>query len=135
METESDLAAAARVWNDPSESLEDVNRRIHDGASLELLAARGQTYVDQIFGLFPYARPKDGASIMEIGSGVGYIMEAMENGSRIRGITPGQIMGLDIAEHMIARARLRLHGNPMFSFIHYNGIHVPLPDRSLDLDL
>ena len=59
-------------------------------------------------------------------------MEAMESGSRSRGITPHQIMGLDIAEHMIARAKGRLQGNPIFSFIHYDGIRVPLPDYSLD---
>ena len=133
MKTESDLTAAASIWNDPSETLEDVNRRIHDGVPAGSLAARGQSYVDQIFDLFPYARPKEGASIMEIGSGMGYIMEAMERGCRAREITPGQIIGLDIAEHMIARAKPRLLGNPIFSFLHYDGIHVPLPDRSLDL--
>ena len=133
MKAESDLTAAARIWNDPSETSEDVNRRIHDGVPARSLAARGQAYVDQIFGLFPYARPKEGASIMEIGSGMGYIMEAMERGCRVREIMPNQIIGLDIAEHMIARAKSRLLGNPIFSFLHYDGIHVPLPDRSLDL--
>jgi hypothetical protein len=82
------------VWNDPTESLENVNRRIHDGVPLESLAARAQSYVDQIVGLFPYARLKDSASIMEIGSGVGYIMEAMDAGSRARGRTPRKIVGL-----------------------------------------
>jgi ubiquinone/menaquinone biosynthesis C-methylase UbiE len=133
MQTESDLSAAAKVWNNPSESSESVNRRIHDGVPLEALAARGQSYVDQIFGLFPYARLKDGASVMEIGSGVGYIMEAMDKGARARGITLGKIMGLDVAEHMLERAMARLCGNPIFSFIHYDGLHVPLPDDSLDL--
>lgn len=133
MQTVSDLAAASRVWNDPGESLESVNRRIHDGIPLDLLAARSQSYVDRIFGLFPYARPKDGASILEIGSGVGYIMQAMEEGIRSRGITPGKIIGLDIAEHMIARAEDRLYGNSIFSFLHYDGLHVPLPNCSLDL--
>jgi hypothetical protein len=74
----SDLVAAATAWNNPSESSEDVSRRIHDCVPLESPAARAQSYVDQIFGLFPYARLKDGASIMEIGSGVGYIMEALD---------------------------------------------------------
>jgi SAM-dependent methyltransferase len=120
------------VWNDPSESLANVNRRIHDGVPLESLSARGQSWVDHIFDLFPYRRPKDNASIMEIGSGVGYIMEAMGNGCSERGIRPGQIIGLDIAEHMIARASARLYGNPMFSFVHYDGVRVPLPDQSLD---
>jgi ubiquinone/menaquinone biosynthesis C-methylase UbiE len=133
MQMESDLSAAAKVWNDPNESLESVNRRIHDGVPLEALAARGQSYVDQIFGLFPYARLKDGASVMEIGSGVGYIMEAMDKGARARKITLGKIIGLDVAEHMLERAKSRLFGNPLFSFMHYDGLHVPLPDRSLDL--
>jgi len=133
MQIQSDLAAAAKVWNDPSENLESVSQRIHDGVPVELLSARGQSYVDQIFGLFPYARPKDGASIMEIGSGVGYIMEAMDKGTRARGMTPREIIGLDIAEHMIELAKARLHGNPIFRFAHYDGVHVPLPDHSLDL--
>src|SRR5438876_5052574 len=129
MQTVSDFAAAAKVWNDPNETLDSVNRRIHDGVPLESLGERAQFYVDQIFGLFPYARPKDGASIMEIGSGVGYIMEAMEDGCRVRGITPRKITGLDIAEHMIVRASARLHGNPIFSFVHYDGVCVPLSDH------
>lgn len=133
MKTESGLAAAAKVWNDPGESLDSVIHRIHDGVPSELLADRAKAYVDHIFGLFPYARPKDGASIMEIGSGVGYIMEAMEKGVRARGITANKIVGLDIAEHMITRAETRLHRNPIFSFVHYDGIDVPLPDHSLDL--
>jgi ubiquinone/menaquinone biosynthesis C-methylase UbiE len=130
---ESEIAASTKVWNDPNESLEGVIGRIHDGVPVELLEARGQSYVDQIFGLFPYARPADGASIMEIGSGVGYIMEAMDKGARARGITLGKIMGLDIAEHMLERAKSRLSGNPIFSFVRYDGLHVPLPDSSLDL--
>jgi ubiquinone/menaquinone biosynthesis C-methylase UbiE len=133
MQTDSDLTAAAKVWNDPNESLDSIKRRIHDGVPLESLAARAQSYVDHIFGLFSYAHPKDGASIMEIGSGVGYVMEAMNNGSRARGIIPGKIIGLDIAERMIERAKDRLFENPIFSFVHYNGIHIPLPDRSFDL--
>ena len=133
MQTDSDLAVATKVWNDPNESMESVNRRIHDGVPLEQLEARAHSYVDGIFDFFPYVRPKNGASIMEIGSGVGYIMEAMDKGLRDRGIKPGEIIGLDIAEHMLERAKTRLLGNPVFSFIHYDGIHVPLPDHSLDL--
>jgi ubiquinone/menaquinone biosynthesis C-methylase UbiE len=133
MRTESDLSAAAKVWNNPSESPDSVNRRIHDGVPLEALAARGQSYVDQIFGLFPYAHPKDGASVMEIGSGVGYIMEAMDKGARARGTILGKVIGLDVAEHMLVRAKSRLFDNPIFSFVHYDGLHIPLPDRSLDL--
>jgi ubiquinone/menaquinone biosynthesis C-methylase UbiE len=132
MQVESDLVASAKVWNDPSESMESVNRRIHDGAPIELLTDRAQAYVRQVFDLFSYANPKDGASVMEIGSGAGYIMEAMYEGTRARGINPDKIIGLDIAEHMIARAKTRLHANPIFSFLHYDGVHVPLPDQSLD---
>ncbi len=60
-------------------------------------------------------------------------MEAMERGCRQRKIAPAQIIGLDIAENMIARAQSRLIGNSIFSFLHYDGIYVPLPERSLDL--
>jgi ubiquinone/menaquinone biosynthesis C-methylase UbiE len=133
MQAEGDLAAAARVWNDPNESTENVIRRIHDGVPIEQLEARAQSYVGGFFDLFPYARPRNGASIMEVGSGVGYIMEAINRGSRACGVTPGEIIGLDIAEHMLERAKTRLAGNPLFSFLHYDGVRVPLPDRSLDV--
>jgi ubiquinone/menaquinone biosynthesis C-methylase UbiE len=133
VQIDNDLAVAARVWNDPDESLESINRRIHDGVCTELLTARVESYANQIFDLFPYARPKEGATIMEIGSGVGYIMDAMDKATRFREITPNRIIGLDIAEHMLARARNRLYGNPIFSFLHYDGVYVPLPDHSLDL--
>jgi ubiquinone/menaquinone biosynthesis C-methylase UbiE len=134
MQAEGELASATKVWNDPNESMESVALRIHDGVPLGSLEARAQSYVDCIFDFFPYARPPtEGASIMEIGSGIGYIMEAMDKGCRARGILPGGIIGLDIAEHMLGRAKTRLSENPVFSFLHYDGRHVPLPDRSLDV--
>jgi len=132
MQTSSDLAAAAKTWDDPNESLDSIQRRIHDGVPLDALVARGQSYVNQIFDQFPSARPPSDASFMEIGSGVGYIMQAMREGASRRGFTPRQIIGLDISEHMISLARSRLQDDPTYSFVHYDGIRVPLPDQSLD---
>jgi len=45
---------------------------------------------------------------------------------------PATITGLDIAENMLAKAKLRLGGSGPYRFLHYDGITVPLPDASLD---
>jgi ubiquinone/menaquinone biosynthesis C-methylase UbiE len=133
IEEQSDLVAAARTWNSRDETLESVNRRIHDGTPLGNLTQRASGYVAGIFNLFNYAVLKDDASVMEIGSGTGYIMEALDTFAKYHRIRLRQIIGLDIAEHMIEKAKLRLGSRPRFSFIHYDGINVPLPDKSLDM--
>lgn len=125
-----DVAVAARTWNDPSLTLDDANRRIHDGVPLEQLQDRADGYVRTIFERFPYAAPPAGAHCLEIGSGVGWIMEALER--HLASAPPASITGLDIAENMLALARGRLGGRPPFRFLHYDGRHVPLPDASLD---
>jgi ubiquinone/menaquinone biosynthesis C-methylase UbiE len=60
-------------------------------------------------------------------------MEALERALAEQSITPQAIIGLDIAEHMLARARQRLGARLPFEFLHYDGVTVPLPDQSLDL--
>jgi ubiquinone/menaquinone biosynthesis C-methylase UbiE len=128
----SELLAAAAIWDDPSESLESVNARIHDGVSLDQLQARADRYVGEIFSYFPYVRVPSQGRCLEIGSGTGFIMEAAARALAERGVTPQTIIGLDIAQHMLARAQQRLGSRPPFEFLHYDGINVPLPDQSLD---
>ena len=82
-----DLLVAADVWNDPAESLDSVNRRIHDGVPLHRLEERARNYVAHILDPFPYAEVKAGSSILEIGSGTGYIMSAMDQETRSRGFS------------------------------------------------
>jgi ubiquinone/menaquinone biosynthesis C-methylase UbiE len=130
---QSDLAAAARTWNILDEPLESVNRRIHDGVSLDDLEQRANHYVAAMFNLFPYASLKNDASVMEIGSGTGYIMEALDSYAKSQSIRLQRIVGLDIAEHMIEKAKRRLGERPEFSFVHYDGVSVPLPDKSFDM--
>lgn len=69
---------------------------------------------------------------MEIGVGVGYVMQAA-----VRRYAPEKMVGLDIASGMIDKARQRLErdavGTQAFEFLHYNGVDVPWPSASFDL--
>jgi ubiquinone/menaquinone biosynthesis C-methylase UbiE len=125
------MHAAFTTWNVKEESLEAIERRIHDGFPEAQLRVRAEAYVDSLLGRFPWARPAPQAKIMEIGGGVGYVMEAA-----LRRLDPAHITGLDVAENMIEKARQRLERDgvhdPRIGFLHYDGIHVPLPDDSFD---
>jgi len=125
---------AAQTW-DKTESLADTNRRIHDGASGDAeLRARANTYVSHlVFGNYPHATPRAGADILEIGSGVGWIMAAMNEHLSARDASPKSIVGLDIAPNMLAKAKERLGERPPYGFQLYDGLKVPFEDRSLDL--
>lgn len=132
-EDSSDLIAAAKVWDDPNESLESVIARIHDGLPADALVKRADCYVGQMIELFKYAPlPPDGV-VMEIGGGVGFIMEAMARAAESQGINLRTIIDLDIASNMIENARRRLGDRRNFEYLHYDGITVPLPDSSLDM--
>lgn len=127
------LAAAAATWNDPNETLESVNARIHDGVPLDRLAARADEYVEAIFAHFPYIHLPRKPVCLEIGPGTGYIMEALGRELRRRTNPPAWIGGLDIAENMLAKAKARLAGKGPFRFLHYDGMTIPLADASVDL--
>jgi len=112
----------ADTWK-RQEDLESLNARIHDGAPPELLLDRARTYRELLFEItWPEARPREGEWTLEFGSGVGWIMQAMLERYPI-----ARAVGLDISENMIARATERLH-DPRASFIHYDGLHIPLND-------
>jgi ubiquinone/menaquinone biosynthesis C-methylase UbiE len=129
----NDLYAAATAWNDPAQTIEAANADIHDGVSADQFVARAEDYVRQIFAYFTYLTVPQHARILEIGSGTGFIMEAMARALAARNVEPQTIIGLDIAEHMLAKARQRLGDRRPFGFLHYDGFDVPLPDQSLDL--
>ena len=123
---------AFRAWDRASESLEDTEQRIHDGASTaEELNNRARAYVETMVELFPYAMPRQGAVIMEIGSGVGYVMEAA-----MRKFRPAKLIGLDVAPSMVEKAKKRISRDVRetlpFEFLLYDGVGIPVEDNSVD---
>ena len=115
-----DLSAAAATWNKREESLNSVNARIHDGVPLGALDERADRYVGGIFGTFPYVKLASGATVMEVGSGTGYIMQAMARHLHKTSNDPARIIGLDIAENMLEKAKQRIKNTGPFEFLHYN---------------
>src|SRR5207248_9678583 len=83
--------------------------------------------------VYPYTARPPSPDCLEIGPGTGFIMEALERALTARGQAPKSITGLDIAEHMLDKARQRLGDRLPYRFLHYDGLAVPLADRSLDL--
>lgn len=121
-----DTDSYKRPWTRPS-TLDQLNRRIHDGVAVEDLKARAENRRDVFFQLlFPYAAPAEGSKVLELGQGVGWIMEAMLDAFPI-----GEITGLDISENMIQRASERWQ-DPRARYVTYDGLHVPLEDDSMD---
>jgi SAM-dependent methyltransferase len=125
---------AAQTWN-RIESLEETNIRSHDGATGdEALMVRATSYVQNLlFGKFPQAIPQPGSKILEIGCGVGWTMQAMNEYLSGLDAQPKQITGLDIAPNMLAKAKQRLGERPPYAYQLYDGIRIPFPDLSFDL--
>jgi len=122
---------AFQTWEARGESLDSVEKRIHDGVPLAHLHRRANEYLDTLEILFPESKPKPGGQILEIGSGVGYVMEAAA-----RRYAPRRIVGLDVASGMIEKARERFARDGVdtgiMEFVHYDGVDVPLPSDSFD---
>jgi ubiquinone/menaquinone biosynthesis C-methylase UbiE len=115
-----------QAWVRPS-TLDNLNRRIHDAVPLQELGDRAADRRDTFFEqLFPYARPAKGAKVLELGPGVGWIMEAMLDRYPI-----GEITGLDVSPVMIEQAQERWHDDRA-KYVLYDGLHVPLEDDSFD---
>ena len=122
----SELQELAKIFD-----ADDVSW-IHDGVKTEKeLVERGDGLVKFLFSPFPDLKLENGFVALEIGSGLGYIMEGLERYFRIQGLQVGRIIGLDIAAKMLEKAKARLSAPP-FEFLHYDGVHVPLEDGSLD---
>jgi ubiquinone/menaquinone biosynthesis C-methylase UbiE len=120
---------AFTTWHPADEPLELVEKRLHGGVADPNARAGG--HIIRMARRFPWSVPRPGAHILEIGSGVGHIMEAAAEKFQ-----PARIVGLDISEKMMemARQRLRRDGvdDARFEFVHYDGITVPLPGRTFD---
>lgn len=125
------MHAAFKAWDRASEPLETTELRIHDGAPLEGLGKRAHWYLNTLRHCFPWTIPRPGAVVMEIGGGLGYVMEAA-----LAQFDPRRVIGLDVAPSMIekAKARLRRDGvtDPRLEFLSYDGVTIPLSDNSVD---
>ncbi|MEZ5502730.1 MAG: class I SAM-dependent methyltransferase [Halioglobus sp.] len=109
------------------ESLQQLNKRIHDGVPPDRLWDRAVDRRDTFFDvLFPYAQPPSGAQVLELGSGVGWIMQAMLARFAIASIT-----GLDISKNMTEKAQQRWQ-DPRASYMVYDGQSINLPDDMFD---
>jgi ubiquinone/menaquinone biosynthesis C-methylase UbiE len=125
------MHTAFQTWNQSREPLESVEARIHDGVPLDRLHDRANGYLNTLFTLFPYAAPKRTDVALEIGPGVGYIMQAVMNR-----FAPAQIVGVDVAPAMINHAKARLERDQVdttnWRFEAYDGVTMPFADRSID---
>jgi SAM-dependent methyltransferase len=123
---------AFKTWDIAEESLESVEARIHDGVPREKLHARAGGYARRVLGAAPWLRLGHADTIVEVGPGVGYIMQAVAEQSGAAAIT-----GLDVAPSMIAHAHARLVRDALsperFRFQHYDGVHFPWADGTVDL--
>jgi ubiquinone/menaquinone biosynthesis C-methylase UbiE len=121
-----DSAAYKKTWEQPS-SLDALNQRIHDGVPVDQLAERAAERRDLCFEeLFPYARPAEGATVLEVGPGVGWIMESV-----LARYPVAEIVGLDVSKTMIEAARQRW-SDPRASYVLYDGLRAPLADDAFD---
>lgn len=109
------------------QDLATLNARIHDGVPAESLMDRGRGYRDWVFDMFPDARPQPGDHVLELGSGVGWIMEAVLERFEIR-----EIVGLDISPNMVKRARERFK-HPKAGFVLYDGLRMPFGDGRFEV--
>ncbi|HKF77859.1 MAG TPA: class I SAM-dependent methyltransferase [Candidatus Dormibacteraeota bacterium] len=117
-----------QVWQDAYD-LDALNVRLHDGVPLDHLADRGRSYRDLMFQRFyPLAAPRPGDRVLEIGGGVGWIMQAVLEG--YPGIS--ELVDLDISENMIRRAQERW-SHPKVRYQLYDGLTFPFPDDSFDV--
>jgi ubiquinone/menaquinone biosynthesis C-methylase UbiE len=122
---------AFKAWDNVSEPLDDTEMRIHDGAARDQLAQRANRYLSDLRGMFPYTIPARGGVVMEVGSGLGWIMQAA-----LAQLEPRSIIGLDVAPSMIAKARIRLRRDRVddgrLGFLLYDGVTIPVRDDSVD---
>lgn len=125
------MITAFQTWEAEGETLEDVERRIHDNVSLPELKDRARAYVKMMFELFPWAKVSPVGTAVEVGPGVGYIMEAFLERKGI-----AKLIGLDVASGMIKQARQRMLRDrippSLFEFVHYDGLKFPFEDASID---
>jgi ubiquinone/menaquinone biosynthesis C-methylase UbiE len=122
---------AFKVWDNTEEPLESIEARIHDGVPRDELRRRARDYVDWIVKRLPKRLPSD-TVVVEVGPGVGYIMQEVAERTAV-----SRVIGLDVAPHMVKRARERLarDGAPAdrFDFVLYDGTTFPWPAEHVDV--
>ncbi len=122
-----------RTWP-PIERIEEIGSRIQDDVSDEAMVTRAAFYVQNfLLDRFPHAVPPAGSDILEIGSGAGWIMQALNEYLRALGVAPKRVVGLGIAPNMLAKAQERLGNRVPYLHQLYFGARIPFPDRSFDL--
>lgn len=114
-----------KVWQ-REDPLYILNHRLHDGVKPDQLAKRAEDRVERFFVRhFPNAIPTQNAKVLELGSGVGWIMQAFLQ----QFPCTTSITGLDISANCIQKARKRWLDNRA-NFVLYNGISIPFADNS-----
>lgn len=135
MVSDTFFTKAAAAWNVENEPLEHINRRIHDNAPIDQLHQRADRYVTTAFNRFDHPEVM-GGRVLEVGSGVGFIMEALDR--HLKPKFPNRIItGLDISASMIDKAKQRLAGSPALAqgaltFASYDGLTTPFADNTFD---
>jgi ubiquinone/menaquinone biosynthesis C-methylase UbiE len=122
---------AFKVWDNAGEPLESVEARIHDGVPAEELRSRALGYINWMAKRLPKRLPPDSV-VVEVGPGVGYIMEAFAERTAV-----SRVIGLDVAPQMVERARERIarDGQPAdrFEFVLYDGTTFPWDADQVDV--
>jgi ubiquinone/menaquinone biosynthesis C-methylase UbiE len=108
--------------------LQTLQVTIHDGVPEEQLRDRGRAYRDAMFGLYPRAAPGAGARVLEIGPGVGWIMESVIEAYP----DLGEVVGLDVSPE-ISKAAYERWSDPRAHFVAYDGLRWPFADGALDV--
>ena len=68
---------AFKTWDAAGETLESVEARIHDGIPVDRLHDRARSYARRVLKTAPWLSVKSSDAIVEVGPGVGYIMQAV----------------------------------------------------------
>lgn len=118
-----------RLWRQQAD-LATLQRTLHDDVppDTKSLMARARGYRDTLFGdLYPNAAPAAGSRVLEVGPGVGWIMQGMLEGfPKIRDIT-----GLDVSPTVAREARRRWAPPGVFHTT-YDGLRFPFADDTFD---
>jgi len=123
----SDEGSSYKTTWEKEDPLYILNIRLHDGVKKDQLWDRAINRRDILFTqCFPEAQPAPGARILEIGSGVGWIMQAV-----LDGYPESHITGLDISMNCMRMARKRWQ-DPRASFVQYDGETFPFANNSFD---
>jgi SAM-dependent methyltransferase len=129
---------AERPWAQAwlrNDDLETLNRRIHGRDPADKLYEGARFLHESALSLWPSALPVEGSRILDVGSGVGWPMQA-----GLDVFSACHITGLDISEPMVAQARTRLEGlanaedyRSRYDFKLYDGTNFPFADDTFAL--